>query len=680
MARVKASVVFLVFAGHFLTCCNCREVCVAPDCDNEKSPSSCKTLNKFCVDPHQVASGRIVTLLGGTHWLNTTCEIEDIEDGLTLRGDGGSRPIVACSPLQNSGFKFQNVSNLNIAGIDFTDCGSTWNIMLSSLVAHYQTQAALLFVNGSDLTLTNVTVSHAKSAGIYICNVAGIVTVDSCRVDNGSSGAFDNSSGNIALYDHNKTTSLRITNSQFINNGDKLNYSKGYSSEDDGTFIYSNGLVLFLGTPHVTVSVIGSNFSQNTGCNGGNLAVLFFNFTSVNISGCTFAEGWACSGGGLYVSFQNSFLDQTYHHSPSYSHSRESLHVVNSNFVKNHAEFAGGGVYICWKQSLLLNGSSKMQVENSQFIGNSLGLQGRGGLAFHYNTYLDTAIHSGSFPKFDVDLYVSNCHFFGHYLNETSSELRSESSVVLFENVELAISGITVESNTCTAILAIGSRLIFNKTTTVRNNTALIGAGIRICSNSILYLTKHSTLIVSNNSASETGGGVQVETSCLISRPSCFFQYSRDISRDSDLKTVNLTVTNNHAVKGGSNIYGGELDDCFFLYVNEEKNYKYRSPLRVPNNTLTQPSSISSDPQQVCFNHSKELHGELTCNSTITGILHIFPGQKVTLPIRVVGQYFGSVGGRVKALMSEGGAIRDNESVQTVGITGENVSYYYILE
>ena len=122
----------------------------------------------------------------------------------------------------------------------------------------------------------------------------------------------------------------------------------------------------------------------------------------------------------MYVSFENSFLDTCYSRSDQ-NYPSKVLNIVNSIFINNHAEYEGGGAYIHWKQSLILNGSSEMEVAGTTFSGNSLGVKGSGGLAIHYKTYHDTSDDPQKFPKFHVTLKVSNCTFSNHYPNISSN-------------------------------------------------------------------------------------------------------------------------------------------------------------------------------------------------------------------------------------------------------------------
>ncbi len=126
------------------------------------------------------------------------------------------------------------------------------------------------------------------------------------------------------------------------------------------------------------------------------------------------------------------------------------------------------------------------------------------------------------------------------------------------------------------------------------------------------------------------------------------------------MNTVNFSITNNHAPEGGDNIYG-DLSFCYNSKLSSKAAY-------FPQNNVNQPSSISSNPHQVCLNDSK-----FACDLAID--VPVYPGQKVVLPIRMVGELNGSVSGTVSASTTGGAAINATEKAQEVGISGKNITY-----
>ena len=677
----KFAILFIILLLSWFLKCSCsheKSVCIAPDDQSGRPlPTYCDSavtidINQLCGNTEDY-SNTLITVLEGTHTLNGTCEFKEVTN-LAIRGTNGS--TISCS--SSTGFRFLNVSHLEITDIEFTSCGSSYNETSSNLYGlPNETLSALLFINGSSLTLTNVTVVNA---GIYIYNVVDYVTMDSCKVINASSDNHNTMSGSVIAYNNHTNTNTRLFISQchFMNSG-YTDYSKGYCSNYYALW-FSCGLSLFHGNPNLTVEIRDTILSNNSGCNGGNMAVLLFDFRAdnemamVTITNTTFTNGSSRYGGGLYMSFENSFSDRKYGHSYSTSLSN-ALDVTNSTFRDNFAEHSGGGVYMQWKQSLILDKIVDMSITDTTFESNFIGKIGSGGLALHYKMYPDSGNEAHIISDFRINLKLSNCVFNKHIpiIFSEEEQLLSESSVILARLVPyLGIHDTNITSNDCTAILAVGTTLVFYGSSRISNNTAFMGAGLRLCSGSVMYLTPRMELVITNNSVQQTGGGILVNTNCLVNLPMCFYQFSREITNknktisESLLETINFNITDNHSPHGENNIFGGSIDYCFFLYDNS----RFINKLQVPNNTVDNPSSISSSSQHVCFydsNATDYVCGKYRSKS-------IYPGQNFNISVRVVGQMNGSVSGIVKASV-KGGSVNESERVQTVNISGESLTY-----
>ena len=70
-------------------------------------------------------------------------------------------------------------------------------------------------------------------------------------------------------------------------------------------------------------------------------------------------------------------------------------------------------------------------------------------------------------------------------------------------------------------------------------------------------------LVIYNNSAKHTGGGIAVESICMVSKPICFFQLATSSSED--YSNISVTVLNNTAKHAGDNLYGGSVDYCYMI-------------------------------------------------------------------------------------------------------------------
>ena len=591
-----------ILLSVLLSCAYCsQQVYIVPDEDSEK-PLNSVTINKFCQSVVNISDNSKFVIASGDHSLTDTfCEVNGVQN-VTLRGDPVSKPVIKCF---NSSLGFLNVTTLTISNIMFTGCGTTWTtsqVQLKSV--RHNISSALLFVNGSNHNLSDLTLHNSITAGVYIYNVAGNVSVNSCEVVNASSFTNDTLGGNIVVYDDNTTTysaiNLSIIDSHISDSGCRnVSLCTMIYHTHPFQLLYSGGLAMVLGSSKLTVSIQNTTFTNNSGCTGGNMGVYFFKFVPVFLSKTSFIGGHAVYGGAAIISFPKSFFDRN--HDSTNSSKVLTLVVTDTKFINNSAESFGGGIAVLWKKSLLLNGSAGMKISNSTFDNNHVG-KARGGMALYFVAYLEQSADPEKVPKLAISLNVSNCTFHHH----VPLMSKPEYSVIQATNVPyFGLDSITVERNNCTAIQAVGSTLVFYGSTSISHSRAVTGGGIKLCSGAVMYLTPHLNLTVTNNYAERTGGGLQVSLSnCLLMTPKCFFQYTREISQNlSLLNTTNFTIAENHAETAGDNVYGGSTDFCDLLWV------PISSQLKTPQFIYHQTTSTEYHPfHQIRSKHPQHPH------------------------------------------------------------------------
>ena len=612
-------------------------------------------------------SNTIVYFFGGRHTLGTIWEWRSVEN-ITFKTDSGSKVLVNCSVHNKSGFIFRNVSMLSMSGLDLTDCGAHWIINSSLRELASNVTAALSFIYGSNIMLTNIGISFATAAGFYIYNVAGEVVLDTCSVSNAISTLeeFNNiMTGNIIVYDKElNATSFTLQHSLIYNSGHNFEKICSFNKH----LSYSSGLSIFLGNENMTMNIFNTTFSNNRGCNGGNMALLFFSIPAnsedpmITIDTCTFENGGAFIGGGLYISFEDSFIKQTdNNHYCAHLNYSKAFRILNSIIKNNFGKKNSGGVYLQWKELLTLSCDRiyDTEIANSTFDNNKVGINGSGGLALHHRTYIESENEPHKLSKFRVNLILSNCNFSHHDPNLANGQRLSESSVILVKSVPfLRIDGVRIISNKCTAILAIDSILVFSASSEISNNTAINGAGIRLCSGALMYINPNTELFITNNMANHTGGGILVNSKCLVNVPMCFYQFTKGVTNNFTLlSTINISITGNSASTAGDNLYGGSIDYCYLLYV-KRNDIKFYSLLDIPNNSISQPSSISSSPQHICFK------GDSYCERQQN--ISIYPGEERSFKVQVVGQLDGAVPGEVLASTTGEVAVSYDDEVKTV--------------
>ena len=642
---------FLIDSASFLSCETAHLCVINNELTSQPLLSSCNyrnSIDNFSQEADKYSkSNTTVTFFGGHHNLTHTWKWNNVEN-VILRANGRSEVIINCSPHDSNGFVFENVSMLSISSLHMIGCGSNWTIRSNIKGLISNVLSALSFINGSQLTLTFVSVSDAKAAGLYIYNVAGNTRLNFIIVTNASSDDSEKMSGNIILYDIDVNSSLAIENSVFSHCG----YDIKNNCSKNITIIQSSGLALIVTSSKSVISISATNFYNNKGCNGGNIELLLFSIPVqpetpvLTINNTILENGFSNFGGGLYASFEVTFL---YPFNFSGSSKFEAFVIENSTFRNNIAKYSGGGIVVEWQERYSGN-VLEATICDSVFYNNSIQDNGGGGLALHYRKFIQPGGRKTNSQKFRVNLEVSQCSFFNH--SPSRGQLLSENSVILADLVPyLGIIGSNITSNNCTAILTISAILVFKGSSLIRNNTSRIGAGIRFCSNSLMYLAPHTTLIITDNNASETGGGIHVHGKCLMSTPLCFFQYIR--THRELLETVNVTISGNHAVTAGDNLFGGSIDDCYNINVKHNKSLLHITP----KNSM-KVSSISSKAQHVCFKDShvcgKEMHKS------------VYPGESVQFEVQVVGQLYGPVPGTVRADSEGGVVLNSSEDIQTI--------------
>lgn len=185
-----------------------------------------------------------------------------------------------------------------------------------------------------------------------------------------------------------------------------------------------------------------------------------------------------------------------------------------------------------------------------------------------------------------------------------------------------------------------------------------------------MYFEQNTNVTIAHNVAKHTGGGIYIETGCLISTPMCFFQCVDSLKEFP--RHINVSVNNNLAMFGGNNIFGGSIDRC---YMTNKPHFAtnidmFEAMFSVSNDSL----SISSPPRRVCLCQDNtpnctlihRLHNDVIYNPL--NYLEKFPGETFSIEAVLVGQFRGSVPGTVQAWLKPkyGASFGSNEQVQKI--------------
>jgi len=161
-----------------------------------------------------------------------------------------------------------------------------------------------------------------------------------------------------------------------------------------------------------------------------------------------------------------------------------------------------------------------------------------------------------------------------------------------------------------------------------------------LCDRSYMFLTPYTHIIIANNHAQHSGGGIYANYQCLESGLLCFFEFV-EVNRIT-LETIHIELINNTAGYAGSALYGGSVDYCFVFGAKKTGPDIFDEVFEIK--PYTSPSTVTSNPFTVCF--CNETLGMPDCN--IASIEEtVFPGQNFNMSVVVVGQKTGPAPGVV---------------------------------
>ena len=432
-------------------------------------------------------------------------------------------------------------------------------------------------------------------------------------------------------------TNLLIEHSWFL-------YNIGNKSDRAG------GLSICLDRPKVSVLISHIKAMYNV---GGNVDIhvtdYHENTSSVTINNSIIAHGLGVQGGGLNVRVEALQLWQN----GSSVYANISLNVVTifkTMFVNNSASDRGGGVFITqYEGSITDTIPQRVSFTECQFIGNSIKYSdyfGNGAAVHIFKREIpDITLHMN--PLFSF--YFTNCTFKYNKLDLNTKE----SGILNFVLTNSIIIENNFTSNEGTAIFLQNSNVQFSGNIIFENNSALQGGALSFCQSSKMYLPLGPVQIdFINNSATSTGGAINVREQCTQGIPPCFFQPA--YQKHASFSNINATLQfiNNVAKLAGDAIYGGQADRCYMITYNS--NYIFQKVIhhshkvfaKIFNLTLQNNvtwSTISSQPYGACFcNTSEGIIDSLVC-SNMTYPREVIPGQTIRIGVAAVGQANGTV-------------------------------------
>ena len=573
----------------------------------------------------------------GTHYMKSKLKITN-RSNITIAAVDFAR-IQCTNNSADVGFAFSEVRNLEMRLLRFSDCKTK--------------DAVLTFDKGENISLLDVEITHSKGAGIQCSCVRGKTNLTHFRVL-------------FSTYTSGVTNEFRYNTSCSKSHHNLIIHSSVFANNTFPNQSTKKHTLNFIAYKcNATIKIEHSKLDNNT---GGNLGININGIViqqQVTISYTNITRGNASKGGGLHLKIYELPLH--------ICHKDITAVSIESVWFKENRGSVGGGLFMEQKNHLNVYTSKVIAIQNSQFIGNHLNGNKRGGVALHSITYILRGIAVQTVPQYKPSLI--NCTFINNTVISNRNDSASGNGVLFInKNAYFGIKNINVTNNNCSAILAVTSNLLFEGNNTLSFNNASSGGGLLLCKNGILYFKPHTTVTIINNTVSHAGGGICVESQCLQTEPRCFYQF--EYVNESMLETIKVVVKNNRAMHAGENLFGGLVDYCYMI-DDDDLNIRnsteiYKKIFYIPNNSAALTSSVASVPHRVCLCTTNKL------NCSATKHLKLYSGETFNISVMTVGQLDGYVPGDIVAKWTDNSTdIKDLEITQNVNATGHCKVLYY---
>ena len=296
-----------------------------------------------------------MVFLPGVHILKANYSIH-VNNVSRLSLIASSEKLMAVQPATiqcegTAGFSFFNTTHLMIENLIFSNCGQP--VSFASVSMH----AALAFHSIFNLTISEVTVQNSSGYGMYAVNVFGISSFIVRSRFQFNSGSTSYNGGNIAFFYEdcsNHRAHIYIDNSDIL-----YGYNDCPIAPRHNYYPVATGISLWIQCSNIVVSINHTRMVGNIASgksSGGNLAVVYFNSTSiiqnyVYVNNSFIAYGTGTVGGGLFILIDEIPISINSSH-PGKESIPEFLCIRNTEFIGNYATSEGGGLYVSLHEPL----------------------------------------------------------------------------------------------------------------------------------------------------------------------------------------------------------------------------------------------------------------------------------------------------------------------------------------
>ena len=568
----------------------------------------------------------------------------------------------------------------------------TANVTFLFLPGNHTIENSLLIADITSLSLLGVSTFPQQITSNVVCDSASsfaFIRITELRISGlGFMSCADGNNPAISIF---SVPQCQISNSIFENNTNLKESNTGVR----GGAIYAENSNLI---------VTGSMFFNNSAISGGGA---YITYSIVNFTDNTFSNNFGSrSGGGVYMV-------------------QSTVDFIKTNFISNLVENEGGAIGMFFSRATFTKDTVfRSNLANTSFGGamtiGSSELEFNGGVVFVTNSarLIGGAILAfGTNMTFNAEVsFEDNGAQYGGALMAAGESSVVFTDVALFQNNSAIYGGsiyatesricftglTTIDKSTANyggGIYASSSNLQFNGAINFEENVAMNGGGLLLTTNSKFYLLPNTAVSFTENRARATGGAIEVVDSvpliyCIGPTDftdstsfdilgECFFQIQTNstssVASFQSIEELNTRIyfDANYAVEGGSDLYGGTIDNCRFpnIFYCQEVTCDIKSSGDVFNfiSSTVVPSEfvdISSQPLNTCSCTNSELN---CSNSTI--IRRVHPGGSLQIPVIALGQRNGSVPAVIQANSLNKITFRDLEYTQTINKTCSNLQF-----